>query len=86
MSSWLEGRVAARKAWTDKLHSIEVDAPGLAFTAGQFARLALPAPPGAKEPMIGRPYSFVNPPGAPRHACGAPRRSGAASPVVVCRR
>ena len=67
MSSWLEGRVAARKAWTDKLHSIEVEAPGLAFTAGQFARLALPAPPGAKEPMIGRPYSFVNPPGAPRH-------------------
>lgn len=67
MSSWLEGRVAARKAWTDKLHSIEVDAPGLAFTAGQFARLALPAPPGAKDPMVGRPYSFVNPPGTALH-------------------
>jgi ferredoxin--NADP+ reductase len=50
-----------------QLHSIEVEAPALAFTAGQFARLALPAPPGAKEPMVGRPYSFVNPPGAPRH-------------------
>ena len=67
MSRWLEGRVAARKAWTDKLHSIEVEALALTFVAGQFARLALPAPPGAKEPMIGRPYSFVNPPGAPRH-------------------
>jgi len=67
MSIWLEGRVAARKAWTDKLHSIEVEAPALTFTAGQFARLALPAPPGAKEPMVGRPYSFVNPPGVPRH-------------------
>ena len=67
MSRWLEGRVAARKAWTGKLHSIEVEAPALVFTAGQFARLALPAPPGAKEPMVGRPYSFVNPPGARRH-------------------
>lgn len=67
MSEWLEGRVAGRRAWTDILVSIEVEAPDLAFTAGQFARLALPAPPGAREPMIGRPYSFVNPPGAPRH-------------------
>ena len=67
MSSWLEGRVTARRAWTGRLHSIEVEAPALTFAAGQFARLALPAPPGAKEPMIGRPYSFVNPPGAPRH-------------------
>ncbi len=67
MSRWIEGRVAARKEWTDRLRSIEVVAPELAFVAGQFARLALPAPPGAKEPMIGRPYSFVNPPGAPRH-------------------
>ncbi|CAG0972627.1 Flavodoxin/ferredoxin--NADP reductase [Burkholderiales bacterium] len=67
MSQWLQGRVAARRAWTDTLHSVEVDTTGLAFTAGQFARLALPAPPGDKEPMIGRPYSFVNPPHAPRH-------------------
>lgn len=67
MSSWLEGRVVARRAWTDKLFSIEVEAPALTFVAGQFARLALPAPPGSKDPMVGRPYSFVNPPQAPRH-------------------
>src|SRR5512147_1916417 len=67
MTPWIEGRVAARRAWTDTLYSLEVDAPALTFVAGQFARLALPAPPGEKEPMIGRPYSFVNPPGAPHH-------------------
>ena len=57
MSSWLEGRVTARRAWTGRLHSIEVEAPALTFAAGQFARLALPAPPGAKEPMIGRVFA-----------------------------
>lgn len=67
MSEWLEGRVAGRRAWTDTLVSIEVEAPELVFTAGQFAKLALPAPPGSKEAMVGRPYSFVNPPDAPRH-------------------
>ena len=67
MSQWLEGRVAARRDWTDSLHSLEVEAPELTFVAGQFARLALPAPPGEKDPMLGRPYSFVNPPHAPRH-------------------
>jgi len=67
MTAWIEGRVAARRAWTDTLYSLEVEAPALTFVAGQFARLALPAPPGEKDPMVGRPYSFVNPPGAPRH-------------------
>lgn len=62
MSAWLEGRVAAVRQWTATLFSLSVDVDGLAFAAGQFARLALPAPPGAKEPMLGRPYSFVNPP------------------------
>lgn len=67
MSTWVEGRVAGRRNWTDTLFSLQVDAPEVTFTAGQFARLALPAPPGSKEPMLGRPYSFVNPPGAPLH-------------------
>ena len=62
MSSWVEGRVAGLRHWTDSLLSLMVDAPEVTFTAGQFARLALPAPPGSKEPMLGRPYSFVNPP------------------------
>jgi ferredoxin--NADP+ reductase len=67
MSQWIEGRVVARRDWTDSLHTLEVDAPALAFVAGQFARLGLPAPSGEKDPMLGRPYSFVNPPHAPRH-------------------
>ena len=67
MSAWIEGRVAGQRQWSDSLFSLQVDAPRLPFTAGQFARLSLPAPPGSKEPMIGRPYSFVNPPTAKPH-------------------
>jgi ferredoxin--NADP+ reductase len=67
MSSWVEGHVVELRRWTDSLLSLRVHAPEVTFTAGQFAKLALPAPPGAKEPMLGRPYSFVNPPGAPVH-------------------
>lgn len=67
LSAWIEGRVAGRRRWSDTLFSLQVDAPQLVFTAGQFARLALPAPPGSKEPMIGRPYSFVNPPASHPH-------------------
>ena len=62
MSTWVEGRVAFVRHWTESLFSLGVEAPEVTFEAGQFARLALPAPPGAKEPMLGRPYSFVNPP------------------------
>jgi ferredoxin--NADP+ reductase len=62
MTPWLEGRVAHVRRWTPTLFSLGVDVEGPAFVAGQFARLALPAPPGSKEPMLGRPYSFVNPP------------------------
>jgi len=67
MSTWVEGRVAGRRDWTPRLFSLQVDAPSVTFAAGQFARLALPAPPGSKEPMLGRPYSFVDPPGAALH-------------------
>ena len=67
MTAWVEGRVAGRRRWNDSLFSLLVDAPQVTFIAGQFARLALPAPPGAKEPMLGRPYSFVNPPSAQPH-------------------
>jgi len=62
MSQWIEGKVVGNRQWTDRLVSLQVAAPEVAFVAGQFARLALPAPPGSKEPMLGRPYSFVNPP------------------------
>jgi len=62
MTAWVEGRIAGVRRWTDDLCSLQVDAPELRFAAGQFARLALPAEADAKEPMLGRPYSFVNPP------------------------
>jgi ferredoxin/flavodoxin---NADP+ reductase len=67
MAPWVEGRVAGRRRWSDALFSLQVDAPQVTFIAGQFARLALPAAPGSKEAMIGRPYSFVNPPTAQPH-------------------
>src|SRR5438046_10118058 len=67
MAAWVEGRVAGKRQWTNALYSLQVSAPEVTFSAGQFARLALPAPPGAKEPMLGRPYSFVNPPHAAPH-------------------
>ncbi|HTP98149.1 MAG TPA: ferredoxin--NADP reductase [Casimicrobiaceae bacterium] len=62
MAAWVEGRVAGKRQWTQSLLSLQVAAPDVKFVAGQFARLALPAPPGHIETMIGRPYSFVNPP------------------------
>jgi len=67
MAAWVEGRVAGKRHWTQALISLQVGAPEVTFTAGQFGRLALPAPPEHNEPMIGRPYSFVNPPDAQPH-------------------
>jgi ferredoxin--NADP+ reductase len=62
MSKWVEGRVVDKRLWTERLVTLRIAAPEVSFVAGQFARLALPAPPSSKEPMLGRPYSFVNPP------------------------
>jgi ferredoxin/flavodoxin---NADP+ reductase len=67
MAAWVEGRVSGKRHWTQSLFSLQVDAPEVTFQAGQFGRLALPAPPGHKEPMLGRPYSFVNPPDSQPH-------------------
>jgi ferredoxin--NADP+ reductase len=67
MSKWVQGKVVGTRHWTDRLVSLQVEAPEVTFVAGQFGRLALPAPPGAKEEMIGRPYSFVNSPDASPH-------------------
>ena len=98
MTAWVEGRVAGMRRWTDDLHSLQVDAPAVTFVAGQFARLALPAPPGERDPMLGRPYSFVNPPhrAAPRvlfHRASpngplSPRLAalGAGDPLWLCPR
>ena len=67
MSQWVQGTVVGNRHWTDRLFSLQVAAPQVTFVAGQFARLALPAPPGSKEAMLGRPYSFVNSPGDAPH-------------------
>lgn len=67
MATWIEGRVAAVQRWTPGLTTLWLEAPDVTFVAGQFAKLALPAPPGSREPMLGRPYSFVNPPDAALH-------------------
>jgi ferredoxin--NADP+ reductase len=55
---WLEGRVLENRHWTDTLFSLRVQAPALAFEAGQFVRIAL-------EESLARPFSFVNPPQDP---------------------
>ena len=67
MSKWVQGSVVGHRRWTENLHSLQVAAPEVTFVAGQFGRLAVPAPPGSKEEMLGRPYSFVNAPGTAPH-------------------
>ena len=57
-SKWVKGRVAGRRDWTEDLFSLQVEAPEVKFTPGQFGRLALPI----DDQMVGRPYSFVNSP------------------------
>lgn len=61
MSRWLEGRVIANRRWTETLFSLRVEAPRLAFEAGQFVRIALDI--GGER--VARPFSFVNPPADP---------------------
>jgi ferredoxin--NADP+ reductase len=67
MEKWVAARVAGKHRWTDRLYSLQIDAPEVTFVAGQFGRVALPAPEGSTEPMLGRPYSFVNAPGTQPH-------------------
>src|SRR5262245_1074222 len=58
---WHESRVVENRHWTDTLWSLRVEAPPLAFEAGQFVRIALDI---ANE-RVARPFSFVNPPQDP---------------------
>lgn len=61
MSQWLQGRVLENRAWTGSLFSLRVEAPPLAFEAGQFVRIAL----DIDGERVARPFSFVNPPSDP---------------------
>ena len=58
MSKFLEGRVVNVERWTERLHSLQVEAPVEPFKAGQFGRLGLEI----VGEMVVRPYSFVNAP------------------------
>jgi ferredoxin--NADP+ reductase len=62
ISHWKKAFVTGHFSWTESLFSLQIEAPEIRFTAGQFASLALPAPEGSVEPMLARPYSFVNAP------------------------
>jgi len=61
MSEWTQGRVLENRHWTPHLFSLRVEAPRLAFEAGQFVRIALDI--GGER--VARPFSFVNPPQDP---------------------
>ncbi len=69
-SRWIRGRLAARRQWTGNLFSLLVEAGPIAFEAGQFVKIGLAgieglALPAGDEGILGRPYSFVNPPQDP---------------------
>ena len=65
MSGWLQGRVLENRAWTQTLFSLRVQAPKLAFEAGQFVRIALDLEAGNAGSRVARPFSFVNAPADP---------------------
>ena len=58
MTEWVEGRISGKTCWTDRLYSLQIDAPVEGFKAGQFVKVAL----DLEGDHIGRPYSFVNAP------------------------
>lgn len=58
MNDWVKGRVIGKKAWNDRLFSLQIDAPLAEFKAGQYAKVAL----DIGEDRVGRPYSLVNAP------------------------
>lgn len=63
--SWLEAKVLENRHWTPQLFSLRVEAPRLAFEAGQFVRIALDLREGDPGSRVARPFSFVNPPQDP---------------------
>jgi ferredoxin--NADP+ reductase len=64
-AQWLEGRVIGNRHWNEMLFSLRVEAPRLAFEAGQFVRIALDLEPGNAGSRVARAFSFVNPPQDP---------------------
>lgn len=58
MSNWVQGKVVENNHWTDLLYSLRIEADIDPFVAGQYGRLGLEI----DDQIVGRPYSFVNPP------------------------
>lgn len=90
MAQWTEGRVVERIDWTDRLHTLRVEAAIEPFRAGQFTKLGLEI--GGE--IVGRPYSIVSAPNDPVlefHFSVVPEgplspklsRLGAGDPVMV---
>lgn len=57
-AAWVEGKVVRKTRWTERLFSLQVDAPVEPYKAGQFTKLAL----DIDGERVSRPYSYVNPP------------------------
>jgi len=58
MAQWVTGHVVSNRQWSERLHTLRVDAEIEPFVAGQFIKLGLQI----GDEIVGRPYSLVNPP------------------------
>ncbi|HZV99410.1 MAG TPA: ferredoxin--NADP reductase [Methylophilaceae bacterium] len=58
MAAWNSGKVVDQKHWSDRLHTLYVEAEIEPYEAGQFARIGLEI----DGEIVGRPYSLVNAP------------------------
>ena len=58
MSKFVEGKVAGKRRWAERLYSLQVEADIAPFQAGQFVKLAL----DIDGKVVGRAYSLVNAP------------------------
>ena len=58
MSKFVQGTVAGKRCWAERLYSLQVDADIAPFQAGQFTKLAL----DIDGEVVGRAYSFINAP------------------------
>ncbi|OFZ67818.1 MAG: hypothetical protein A2V79_03290 [Betaproteobacteria bacterium RBG_16_56_24] len=60
MNKFVEGKMAGKRRWAERLYSLQVEADIAPFQAGQFTKLALDI---GGEVVVGRAYSLVNVPG-----------------------
>jgi ferredoxin--NADP+ reductase len=78
---WLQATVVSQTRWTERLHSLRIDAEPLGFEAGQFTKLGLEI----DGEIVGRPYSFVSAPGEqPYEFYYSLVPEGPLSPRLVC--